>query len=63
MAERIGYMMDRAQGNPVPAGGRRGCSLPITLARVSANPAWVWPTASHQAQDFAEKVLKPKLEK
>jgi len=68
MAERIGYMMDRGQGNT--SGGRS----PWLLAAEHAcpdfhrfpNPVVVVPGASaqpRQAQDFVEKVLKPILEK
>ena len=62
MAERIGYMMDRAQGSG--AGGRS----PWLLAANYACPGF--GTSRHasvaqigQTQLFAETVLKPKLEK
>jgi hypothetical protein len=60
MAERIGYMMDRAQGSG--AGGRS----PWLFAADHACPSFGTRHGSgrqpRQAQDFAEKVLKPKLE-
>jgi len=61
MAERIGYMVDRGQG--ATAGGR----APWLLAANHACPGF--GTSRHaavaqgrQAQDFAEKVLKPRTE-
>lgn len=61
MAERIGYMMDRGQGNK--SGGR----APWLLAANNACPAF---SASHgasaqtnQTEKFVEKVLKPLVEK
>jgi len=61
MAERIGYMMDRGQG--ATWGGR----APWLLAANHACPGF--GTTRHaaaaqgrQAQDFAEKVLKPRME-
>ena len=68
MAERIGYMMDRGQGNN--SGGRS----PWLMAADHAcpdfhrfpNPVVVMPGSSaqvRQAEDFVEKVLKPKLDK
>ncbi len=60
MAERIGYMMDRAQGSD--AGGRS----PWLFAADHACPSFGTRHGSgrqpRQAQDFAEMVLKPKLE-
>lgn len=64
MAERIGYMMDRGQGNT--SGGRS----PWLLAARNAcpdfhrfpNPVVVVPSSAaqlRQTQDFVEKVLKP----
>lgn len=68
MAERIGYMMDRGQGNI--SGGRapwllaantacpsfhRNPNIPLTVPAFNAQP--------HQTQDFVEKVLKPIQEK
>jgi hypothetical protein len=68
MAERIGYMMDRGQGND--SGGRS----PWLFAADNAcpdfhrypNPVVAVPGSSaqiRQAQDFVEKVLKPTMEK
>ena len=68
MAERIGYMMDRGQGNT--SGGR----APWLLAADNACPSFFrnpnLPPNGHgsraqsrQAQDFVEKTLKPRLEK
>jgi hypothetical protein len=68
MAERIGYMMDRGQGNK--SGGRS----PWLLAASNACPHFFrnpnLPPNSrgasaqlHQTEDFVEKILKPKLEK
>ena len=69
IAERIGYMMDRGQGNT--SGGRS----PWLLAANNACPSFqrnpLRPLApGHgasaqqlQTEDFVEKVLKPKLEK
>lgn len=69
LAERIGYMMDRGQGNK--SGGRspwllaandacppfhRNPNTPLPRGRASS-------AQPHQAQDFVEKVLKPKLGK
>lgn len=61
MAERIGYMMDRGQGNN--SGGRS----PWLLAARYACP--IFPVAPggnpvqfHQTRNFVEKILKPKLE-
>jgi len=68
MAERIGYMMDRAQGSG--AGGRSPWlrRSPWLLAANYACPGF--GTSRHasvaqigQTQLFAETVLKPKLEK
>lgn len=61
MAERIGYMLDRGQGN-ISAG-----RAPWLLAADHACPAFA-PRHAAQAQpyqtlDFVEKVLKPRLEK
>ena len=68
VAERIGYMMDRGQGNT--SGGR----APWLLAADNACPSFFrnpnLPPNGHgsraqsrQAQDFVEKTLKPRLEK
>jgi len=69
MAERIGYMMDRGQGNK--SGGRS----PWLLAADNACPHFFrnlnLPPKNgrgasaqlHQTEDFVEKILKPKLEK
>lgn len=68
MAERIGYMMDRGQGNS--SGGRS----PWLLAADHACPSFftnpnIPPNGHgsaaqrHQTEDFVEKILKPKLEK
>ena len=61
IAERIGYMMDRGQGNI--SGGR----APWLLAADYACPAFASPhgfTAQiNQTEKFVEKVLKPKMEK
>lgn len=61
MAERIGYMMDRGQGSD--AGGR----LPWLLAADHACPPFAprhgATSQMFKALDFAESVLKPKLEK
>ncbi len=69
MAERIGYMMDRGQGND--SGGRS----PWLLAADNACPHFFrnpnLPPINghgasaqlHQTEDFVEKILKPKLEK
>ncbi len=68
MAERIGYMMDRGQGNN--SGGR----APWLLAANNACPSFfsnpnLLPNGHgsaaqrHQTEDFVEKVLKPKMEK
>jgi hypothetical protein len=55
MAERIGYMMDRGQGN------RRGGRSPWLLARNHACPSFPkvggHPFAMYQTRDFVEKVL------
>lgn len=56
MAERIGYMMDRGQGNT--SGGRS----PWLLAEFYACPAFPvtpggQPFKMHQARDFVEKIL------
>lgn len=68
MAERVGYMMDRGQGN---TGGGRS---PWLLAADNACPTFqrnpnrpILPgrgasAQSHQTEDFVEKVLKPSLE-
>ena len=67
MAERIGYMMDRGQGNT--SGGRS----PWLMAADIACPAFhrnpriplvgpAFAAQGHQTQDFVEKVLNPKLE-
>ena len=62
MAERIGYMMDRGQGNT--SGGR----APWLLAADHACPAFPAGPGGHtyqtdQTHDFVVKALKPKLEK
>ncbi|MDP1735628.1 MAG: hypothetical protein Q8L44_14810 [Sulfuritalea sp.] len=61
MAERIGYMMDRGQGNK--SGGRS----PWLLAASHACPAFPKDPGGHtyqtdQTHDFVVKTLKPKLE-
>lgn len=61
MAERIGYMMDRGQGNI--SGGRS----PWLLAARYACPNFPVapggnPVQFHQTRNFVEKVIKPKLE-
>jgi hypothetical protein len=68
MAERIGYMMDRGQGST--AGGRSQWLMAADNACPDfhrfPNPVVVVPGSSaqiRQAQDFVEKVLKPKMEK
>jgi hypothetical protein len=68
MAERVGYMMDRGQGNN--SGGRAPWLLAANYACPDfhrfPNPVVVVPGSSaqiRQAQDFVEKVLKPKMEK
>jgi hypothetical protein len=58
IAERIGYMIDRAQGSQ--AGGRS----PWLLAAYNACPAFPkdpggHPFTGYQVRDFVEKVLKP----
>ncbi len=68
MAERIGYMMDRGQGNT--SGGR----APWLLAANNACPNFArnpnrpptsheWSSQEIQTEDFVEKILKPRLEK
>jgi len=61
IAERIGYMMDRGQGNT--SGGR----APWLLAENNACPVFAPRHAStsqsYQTLDFTEKVLNPELEK
>jgi hypothetical protein len=62
MAERIGYMMDRGQGND--SGGRS----PWLFARRDACPAFPkapggHPFVMYQTRDFVEKVLKPLQER
>ena len=67
MAERIGYMMDRGQGNT--SGGRSPWLVAADNACPSfqRNPLLPLPRGQgaaaqrHQTQDFVEKVLKPKL--
>jgi hypothetical protein len=59
MAERIGYMMDRGQGNT--SGGR----APWLLAADNACPPFRKDTGGHtyqtdQTHDFVVKILKPK---
>lgn len=69
MAERIGYMMDRGQGND--SGGRTPWLMAADHACQSfqRNPLLPLPPGQgaaaqrHQTQDFVEKILKPKLEK
>ncbi|MBK9446199.1 MAG: hypothetical protein IPO00_08925 [Betaproteobacteria bacterium] len=61
MAERIGYMMDRGQGNT--SGGRS----PWLLAASYACPAFPKDPGGHtyqtdQTHDFVVKILKPKME-
>ena len=61
IAERIGYMMDRGQGNT--SGGRS----PWLLAADHACPAFPKDPGGHtyqtdQTHDFVVKALKPKLE-
>jgi|APTNR8051073442_1049403.scaffolds.fasta_scaffold35249_2 hypothetical protein len=66
MAERIGYMMDRGQGNT--SGGR----APWLLAANNACPSFftnpnlapngkAFNAQLHQTEDFVERTLKPKL--
>jgi hypothetical protein len=69
MAERIGYMMDRGQGN------RSGGRSPWLFAADNACPGFqrnpnrpIPPgrgasAQSHQTEDFVETILKPILEK
>jgi hypothetical protein len=61
LAERIGYMVDTAQGSN--AGGR----APWLLAADHACPSFGTPHASvgqsKQAEKFVEKILKPKMDK
>jgi hypothetical protein len=61
MAERIGYMMDRGQGN------RSGGRSPWLLAADNACPAFASRHGStaqiNQTEKFVEKVLNPILEK
>ena len=68
MAERVGYMMDRGQGNN--SGGRAPWLLAADYACPDfhryPNPVVVVPGSSaqpRQAADFVEKVLHPILEK
>ena len=55
MAERIGYMMDPAQGNT--SGGR----APWSYATDNACPPFSGGQVQ-QTEDFVETILKPKLE-
>jgi hypothetical protein len=60
MAERIGYMMDRGQGNT--SGGR----APWLLAADNACPPFLKDTGGHtyqtdQTHDFVVKILKPRI--
>jgi hypothetical protein len=67
IAERIGYMMDRGQGNT--SAGRSPWLMAADNACPSfqRNPLHALPVGqgaaaqSHQTQDFVEKILKPKL--
>jgi len=61
MAERIGYMMDRAQGSD--AGGRSPWLFAADHACPSFAPRHGSTAQPYQTLDFAESVLKPKLEK
>ena len=61
MAERIGYMMDRAQGSG--AGGRSPWLFAADHACPSFAPRHGSTAQPYQTLDFAESVLKPKLEK
>ena len=60
LAERIGYMMDRAQGD------RSGGRSPWLFAADNACPEFAqrhgWTAQPLQTENFVEKVLKPKLE-
>lgn len=67
VAERVGYMMDRRQGD------RSGGRSPWLFAADNACPSFhrnptlrssspAFSSQPHQTQDFVEKVLKPKLE-
>ncbi|TMQ75132.1 hypothetical protein [Candidatus Accumulibacter phosphatis] len=61
MAERIGYMMDRAQGSG--AGGRSPWLFAADHACPSFGTRHSFTRQARQTQDFVENVLKPKLEK
>lgn len=61
MAERIGYMMDRAQGSN--AGGRSPWLFAADHACPSFGTRHSFTRQARQTQDFVENVLKPKLEK
>lgn len=68
VAERVGYMMDRRQGD------RSGGRSPWLFAADNACPSFhrnptlrstspAFSSQPHQTQDFIEKVIKPKMEK
>jgi hypothetical protein len=62
MAERIGYMMDRGQGDTEEAGGRLGCSLRTMHVRHSLQHMVL--AANRVRLNYSTaKVLKPNLEK
>ncbi len=61
MAERIGYMMDRGQGSD--AGGRSPWLMAADHACPPFAPRHGATSQMFKALDFAESVLKPKLEK
>jgi hypothetical protein len=69
MAERIGYMMDRGQGND--SGGRAPWLLAADNAcpgfqrnpNLSIQPGHGASAQQIQTEDFVEKILKPKMEK
>ena len=68
IAERVGYMMDRGQGNT--SGGRSPWLMAANFACPSfqRNPLMPIPPGqaasaqARQTQDFVEKILKPKME-
>lgn len=61
MAERIGYMMDRGQGNR--SGGRSPWLLAADVACPTFSARHGATAQINQTEKFVEKVLKPTLEK